>query len=139
MKFVFPFILLFLLSSITKNPTLTVKITGIKSAKGLIEIGLYNNGENFPSTTKQFRHLRVKVTIPITTVVFNDIPAGVYGISIYHDKNEDKKCNLNWVGYPTEGFCFSNNFKPFLSAPDFDDVKFIIKKDKTIEIKMLNQ
>lgn len=132
-------LLLIILTSSTKNPTLRVEITGIKNTDGLIEIGLYNKASTFPSTTEQFRVQRVKVTAPKTTVVFSDIPIGVYGISVYHDKNKDKKCNLNWIGYPTEGFCFSNNFKPFLSAPKFKDVQFIVKKNKTIQIKMLNQ
>ncbi len=139
MRFILLIILLFLFSSLSKNPTLTVEIIGIKNTEGLIEIGLYNKASDFPSTTKQYRVQRVKVTAPKTTVVFKDIPVGVYGISIYHDKNEDKECNLNWIGYPTEGFCFSNNFKPFLSAPKFKDVRFVVKADKTIQIKMLNQ
>ncbi len=139
MRSFFLIALLFLVSSLSKNPTLRVEIVGIKSTEGVIEIGLYNKASDFPSTTKQFRVQRVKVTAPKTIVIFKDIPIGVYGISIYHDKNEDKKCNLNWIGYPTEGFCFSNNFKPFLSTPKFKDVQFVVKKDKTITIKMLNQ
>ncbi len=139
MKFLVPFLLLLLLSSASKNPTLRVEITGIKNTEGLIEIGLYNKASTFPSTTEQYKVQRVKVIAPITTVIFKDIPIGVYGISIYHDKNEDKKCNLNWIGYPTEGFCFSNNFKPFLSAPKFKDVQFVVKANKTIQIKILNQ
>lgn len=132
-------VLFFLLSSLSKNPTLRVKITGMENTEGLIEIGLYNKASTFPSTSEQYRVQRVKVTAPTTTVIFNDIPIGVYGISIYHDKNKDKECNLNWIGYPTEGFCFSNNYKPFLSAPKFKDVQFIVKTNKTIQIKMLNQ
>ena len=111
----------------------------MENTEGLIEIGLYNKASTFPSTSEQYRVQRVKVTAPTTTVIFNDIPIGVYGISIYHDKNKDKECNLNWIGYPTEGFCFSNNYKPFLSAPKFKDVQFIVKTNKTIQIKMLNQ
>jgi len=139
MKFLVPFLLLLLLSSASKNPTLRVEITGIKNTEGLIEIGLYNKASTFPSTTEQYKVQRVKVIAPITTVIFKDIPIGVYGISIFHDKNKDKKCNLNWIGYPTEGFCFSNNFKPFLSAPKFKDVQFVVKANKTIQIKILNQ
>lgn len=140
MKYLFFLILFCATTNVdAQNATLIVEISGIKNDKGIIEIGLYNKASDFPIVGNQFKYIRTDAISPTTRVVFKNIPIGVYGISIYNDVNSDGACNLNWIGYPVEGFCFSNNFKPFLSAPKFKDVKFVVKGNKTIKIKMINE
>jgi len=69
-------------------------------------------------------------------LVINDLPKGDYAISMYHDKNADGKCNLNFLGVPTEPYGFSNNFRPKFSAPTFTDCQFNLNTNETLKIKL---
>jgi uncharacterized protein (DUF2141 family) len=52
------------------------------------------------------------------------VPAGTYGISAFHDEDNDGKLGTNLVGYPTEEYCASNNARNMFSAPSWKDAKF---------------
>ena len=41
------------------------------------------------------------------------------------------------LGVPREGFGFSRNYRPKTRAPKFNEVKFAVEGDTTIEIKMI--
>jgi len=66
------------------------------------------------------------------------VPAGEYAIALYHDENNNGKCDRNFFGIPKEGFAFSNNVKPFLSAPSFKSCKFSVPQRKKISITLLH-
>ncbi|NRA13315.1 MAG: DUF2141 domain-containing protein [Crocinitomicaceae bacterium] len=61
-----------------------------------------------------------------------------FGFCIYHDQNDDGKCNKNLIGIPIEPYAFSNNFRPRFSKPKFSDGSFYAKEAKTITIYMVN-
>jgi uncharacterized protein (DUF2141 family) len=56
--------------------------------------------------------------------IFRGVPLGVYGISAFHDENNDGKLDTSWVGYPIEEYCASNNARNLMSAPSFSDARF---------------
>ena len=116
---------------------LTVTIKKINKFKGVIMLGLYNNEEDWLQMGKEYRGAIVEITATTVTYVFKDLPFGTYALSIFHDKNSDGECNRNWVGIPTEGYCFSNNYKPLIGAPKFKDAQFKFPGQMTIFINMI--
>jgi uncharacterized protein (DUF2141 family) len=56
--------------------------------------------------------------------VFHDIPAGTYGLSAFHDQNENGKLDTNFLGMPVEDYCASNEARGVFGPPSFDDAKF---------------
>lgn len=131
-------VLLFLsvtFSSLATNVTVT--FTHLRKPTGSIIIGVYDSPKNFPKDEGQL----IKTTIPVNsksvTTTLNLAP-GEYAFAICHDEDGDGTCNQNFLGIPKEGFAFSNNFKPRLRAPKFDDVKIVVgEEDMEIEIKLL--
>jgi uncharacterized protein (DUF2141 family) len=123
----------------TTNSThnLTVKITNLKHSRGLVEIGLYSKGDHFPSPGKQFKQARVKIDGTTATYTFKGLGSGDYAIATYHDENGDNSCNKNMIGVPIEAYAFSNNIRPFLSAPSFKSCRFWVTEERTISIKMV--
>lgn len=103
---------------------LVISVSNIKSPKGIIEIGLFDNKADFLKPGKASKTQRFEVTSVKQVFVLKDIKPGQYAVSLYHDINGDGKCNLNGLGIPQEGFGFSNNVKPLLSAPQFDACRF---------------
>lgn len=118
--------------------SLTIHIPNIIEVKGRIQVGLYDNKDNFPKEGKEFKRYFIKVDSKDLKFTLNDIPSGDYAIALYHDANSDGTCNSNLIGIPTESYGFSNNIKPFLSAPSFSATKFNLSKDRTITIKLFH-
>jgi uncharacterized protein (DUF2141 family) len=116
---------------------LTVKVTNIRELKGEIEIGFYNNPEAFPDDGGQYKKLRVKVTSK-TMYISVKLPKGEWAVALYHDENNDKKINKNFLGIPKEPYAFSNNVKPVFSAPSFEKTKFKLYKNKTITVRLID-
>jgi uncharacterized protein (DUF2141 family) len=123
-------------TAFSQNVTLTVKINGIKSVSGNIGIGLYNDADKFPDVGGEYKKISIKVTA--TTMQYTiSLPPGTYAIAIYHDENSDGECNTNLLGIPTEGYGFSNNVEPVVSAPSFDETKVTVTKNTTVSIDLI--
>lgn len=130
-------LLVFTSADTNKKAKLVVKITDIESTKGVIEIGLYRDNGKFPIPNKQYKSTRQKITSNEVKYTFEDLPIGKYALAVYHDENEDKKCNKNFFGVPTEAYCFSRDYRPFLSIPKFKDCAINLNGDRMISIKMV--
>ena len=115
---------------------LNIIVTGIKHSGGNLEVGLYNNTKNFPKDDQEYLSEIIPVTKDKVEVSFN-IQQGEYAIALFHDKNNNAVCDSNFFGIPTEGFGFSNNVKPFLSAPSFRKAKINLVEDTTIIIRLI--
>ncbi len=133
---IFIIFLLNVLLSQTRTGNLTIKITNVKSAQGTIHIGLYNNEEHFPHKGMEYKKLILKATAPTFTYTIKNLPSGEYALAVFHDANSDGKIKRSFLGVPKEDYGFSNNVKPFLSAPSFEKVKFRLHSDTTIVITL---
>ena len=71
-----------------------------------------------------------------TVVIFKNLPKGVYAISSFHDINDNKKMDTNFIGIPKEPIGMSNNAKGFMGPPKYKDSKFNLETNKTISIKV---
>jgi len=121
----------------SQNYDLTVTIPNIKGTDGEIVIGLYNNPESFPLDDKQYKKYTIEGVLFKGEYTIRDLPEGEYAVALFHDKNADKICNTNFLGFPKEGYGFSKNFRPKLSAPKFEDCKFELKENLAISIKLI--
>lgn len=140
MKLIYLFLALSFYSFNTKPKPVKVKltITNIKTLKGNIEIGIYNDPESFPKKGKHYKTITKKVIGNEMSFFIKDLPKGKYAIALYHDKNSDKVCNLNFLGIPKEPYGFSQNFKPVFSKPSFSDCKINVSKNVSVKIKLIN-
>ena len=98
---------------------LVVTITGIDSAGGTIKIGLFNREAGFLDVSQVMRGVNQPAQQGQMSVVFEDLPAGQYAVSIIHDENQNGFLDKNILGIPKEGYGFSRNVRPFLSPPSF--------------------
>ncbi len=122
------------------NPVFSLTISNINSIKGKIRIGFYTMKDGFP---EQGKASIIKVMNPektgTVTFTFTDVPTGHYSIATFQDLNGDEKINKNFIGYPKEPFGFSNNFKPKLSAPKFNDCEIVFDEAHTsFSITLIN-
>ncbi|HEY0652553.1 MAG TPA: DUF2141 domain-containing protein [Chryseosolibacter sp.] len=122
------------LSGFCQNIEVTVK--NIKEQKGSIRVGLFTNEDNF--LKKAVEGKVVKVSGSEVKVVFENLKAGEYAVSVIHDENDNGELDTNAIGMPKEGFAFGNNAMGMFGPPSFDKAKVsvagtVIKQ--TIDLK----
>ena len=127
-------ILVFLLLSQTvinaqevKGQDITVNIENLDSNTGHIYIALYNTETSFLS--EGYKSNISSIENKSCTIVFKDIPKGIYAISFFHDENENKKMDTNFLGIPSEDYGCSNNATGFMGPPKWEDAKFEVKNE----------
>lgn len=138
-----PAFLLFILCMLLSTPAfaqtykLTVNVTGFRNDKGMFYITLYKGKDGYPKEYKKaFRISFSLIKNGKCTILFDHMPKGEYAIVCFHDENNNRNMDKNFLGIPKEGFGISNNAKGFLGAPKFKKAKFDISDNTTEEIKM---
>ncbi|MFM7565383.1 MAG: DUF2141 domain-containing protein [Flavobacteriales bacterium] len=116
---------------------LTVEAKGIRNEKGYLEFALYNDPEVYAEVGKTYKQIRKKITGENLSCTFENVPEGPYAMCIYHDENGNNKCDQNFFGIPTEGYGFSNDIKPVLSVPTFEECSIILDKPLSVSIDLI--
>lgn len=121
----------------TQDLTLQIEVSNLKVAKGTLMLAMFSSADGWPDGEgKAFKLITQKVSTSGVQVISVSVPPGTYAISMYHDENDNKKIDKNWVGYPTENFGFSNSVKVTIAAPKFAECSFVVSAAKKIFIKL---
>lgn len=117
-----------------ENFTITVAVENANSNDGKMFIALYNSETGF--LEKSYKNKRSIIENKACTVNFEEIPKGIYAVSIFHDENDNGKMDTNFFGIPSEDYGCSNDAKGFMGPPKWDDAKFDLKEDKILKISL---
>jgi uncharacterized protein (DUF2141 family) len=60
----------------------------------------------------------------------------VYAVMVFHDENSNGKLDKNILGIPKEGYGASNNLARKMRPPTFDEARFSISSDQSVEVKL---
>jgi uncharacterized protein (DUF2141 family) len=124
--------------AIAKKLPLTLIIENLASVDGPIFVGVYSPENKFPDPKDQLKEYTFKPKGKKYVARISDLKFGTYAIAIYQDENSNGKIDKNFIGIPTEGYAFSNNFKPTVKAPGFDNCRFNYDSaNHIISMKML--
>jgi uncharacterized protein (DUF2141 family) len=118
---------------------IVVRINGLSEPLGQVGCSLFASAAGFPMDTSTARSLWQVADAKGVTCRFADVPDGTYAVSIGHDLNGNKRVDTNFVGLPTEQWGVSNNARPTLRAPRFDEAAFKVAadaKEVVIDIKV---
>lgn len=122
--------------------TLTIFITGARSAKGKMIVWLFKDAPGYPSdTSKIFRQQSVDVDPSTKTaqVTFKDLPPGTFAVTVLHDENNNGKMDKKLFGMPKESYGASNNPGKKMRAANFDEAKFTVNaSEQSIKIALIH-
>jgi uncharacterized protein (DUF2141 family) len=105
---------------------LTVEVGNIDPKGGELHVALYTQ-ETWPDdAATPVADRIVPAVAPVTTVSFEGLKPGVYGVKSYQDVNRNDKFDQNWFGLPLERYGFSRDAKPILTEPGFSRTKFTL-------------
>ncbi len=113
---------------------ITIIVEDLDSNKGKVFLALYNTETDFLG--KAFEATKTSISDNQCSITFENIPRGIYAISIFHDENENGKLDSNFFGIPEEDYGCSNNAKGFMGPPKWNDAKFQLKENKSITITL---
>lgn len=114
---------------------LEVTITGLKTTKGQIVIGVFRDDPTFQKEDaflslkfekKDIRNGEMKIGFKMEP--------GLYGLTLLDDENNSGLMEYNFIGIPKEGFGFSDYYHSGITKPKFDAFKFTLEKDQKKKI-----
>lgn len=109
---------------------LAVTVSALRNDDGHARLLLFAGGTGFPD--EPGRAVK-RVSLPIkgrtARVVFDDLPAGEYAISVIHDENDNEALDTGLFGIPSEGFGASNNPKIRRGPPRFSEAAFRVEEE----------
>jgi len=118
--------------------SVVVTIKGFRHHGGLARVALFNHEKGFPDDEAEaYREIVSDIRSGKVQVRFDDLPAGSYALSTYHDENGDERFNRGLFGLPMEGYGVSNNIGHAIRAPEFGEALFQLSnevKDITVQV-----
>ena len=125
------------IANIANSGDLTVIVEQVRNSDGEIRLAIFDTPDQFPQG-KKLDGKNVPAKFGVVTAHFNDLSPGIYAVAIHHDENSDKKMNTNFIGWPKEGYGFSNDARVIFSSPVFEAASFDIEfVDKTIRLQLV--
>jgi uncharacterized protein (DUF2141 family) len=115
---------------------LRIRVEGLRNDKGQLLLSLFNQTTGFPDQPElSFRQMKIGLhPAQQPEGVWTNLPAGRYAVALLHDEDEDGRCNVNWLGIPTEGIGVSSRKNIFWGKPKFQSASFWLTRDTTITI-----
>ena len=116
----------------------TVTITNMRSADGVVRACMTTNRKVFPKCRKDpASHRTVVAAGEQLSFTFTNVEPGSYAIALLHDENDNGKADRALGMMPKEGFGFSRDAKVRMGPPKFDDAVFDFDgSDAELTIKM---
>ena len=124
-------------TAVPPGHTLTVVIEGARSARGLLRVALFAAPAGFPrDQATAARREELLVRGERDSVVFAGLPAGRYAAAVHHDENGSRALDTNAFGIPKEGWAASNDPRPRLRAPRFEEAAFELAGDRRLVVRL---
>lgn len=108
--------------------SVTVKIQDIANDEGVAKVEIVDE------KNKRVAADNLAVKLGEAQVTFADLAPGKYAVRFFHDANRNEQLDKNKMGFPTEGYGFSNNVGVF-GPPKFKDLLFEVASGNT-EVKI---
>lgn len=106
--------------------TLTVVVAGLESDAGTVALALYDSPAAYRELEEAARKARLEIVDGACRWVVEDLPAGDYALSVYHDVNDNGELDKGAFGVPREPYGFSNDERGRMGPPGWDKVRFSV-------------
>lgn len=120
-----PFIAFFLTAPAAASAAdLTVEVRDLRSDQGEVRVGLFNDPRTFATDAGKIAEIVLKPSGGVARGAFPNLAPGTYAIAAYHDENLNRSFDKGLLGWPLEGYGFSNDAPVFPGAPPFERAAF---------------
>lgn len=98
---------------------------------GHVRLAVYNDPASFLEAAAA-KHEGLVNGEGLALIALRDLKPGDYAFVAYLDENEDGKLNRNALGKPKEPYVFSNDVRPKLRKPTFDEAKVAVAPGEVV-------
>lgn len=107
--------------------TVTITVTELRNAKGVVRACMTTKQDIFPKCIKDPASHRTVVPAGETiTIRFDNVKPGEYAIALLHDENNNGKADRVLGMAPKEGYGFSRDAPVNMAPPDWEDAVFTV-------------
>jgi uncharacterized protein (DUF2141 family) len=104
-----------------------IEVAGLHSDTGQLRAALFRSANGFPKHPEQaFARTAVRIEHRRVALMFEQVPAGPFAISLFHDADNDDKLKTNLFGMPLEGYGFSRDARGHMGPPSFDAARLAL-------------
>lgn len=117
----------------------SLTVQGVRSDKGNVAAVVFGaDQKRYLKPNGELETVHDPAVPGTTTLCFWLPKAGDYALFVFHDANANGEVDTGLLGIPREGFGFSNNVRPKLSAPSFQSTHFTAGPGETSLTVMLH-
>ena len=110
--------------------TLSISVEGVDPVSGTIEVSLFNSEDLFMKEPF-LQSVSAVESDETIKVEFAGLLEGDYAVVVVHDENDNGVLDTGFLGFGGESFSFSNDAKPWLGRPSFEEASITIGVEDT--------
>ena len=103
--------------------------------QGAVLGALYGSEDGWLKTG-QATQLAMAPATAKTVLVYRNLPAGRYAVSLFHDENGNTRLDANPAGIPTERYGFSRDARGRMGPPAFAEAAIDLGADTTVTVNL---
>jgi uncharacterized protein (DUF2141 family) len=115
---------------------LTVVVDGIENSEGNVLVAVFDS-INYLKQPLYYGTVKIEEGQEEVTVIIENVASGKYAVTVFQDENGNNRMDTGAYGIPVEKFGFSNNIKPEMGPPSFQDCMFSVEEDTEINITLM--
>lgn len=119
---------LVLLTGGASTSALEVRISQLRSDKGMVRLCVTADARSFPKCADDPHAVRRSVPASDPVIRIEGLAPGSYAVAVIHDENANGKLDT-FAGIPREGFGFSRNPVVRFGPPTFSAARFEVPGD----------
>jgi uncharacterized protein (DUF2141 family) len=112
-----------------------VVMTGFKNEEGSARVAFFLDARVWPDGDSSiFATAVVPISEGQAVAVFEDVPAGPFAVSVFHDEDGDGELDSAALGIPSEPYGFSGDARDLFGPPSFREAKIELAAGETKQI-----
>ena len=110
-------------------------MNGFKIDEGTARVALFLDATVWPDGDASiFGTAVVPIKDGRAIAVFEDVPAGPFAVSVYHDEDDDGELDSVALGIPSEPYGFSAEARDLFGPPSFKEAQIDLAAGETKQI-----
>ena len=112
-----------------------VTMTGFKNDDGMALVAFFLDATVWPDgDAAVFGTAVVPIEDGRAIAVFEDVPAGPFAVSVFHDENDNGELDTAALGIPSEPYGFSGDARDLFGPPSFEEARIELAAGATQRI-----
>lgn len=124
-------------TSAQNGETIVFLVHGLRTETGIVRGGIYASSDVWTLVGGQVAICTARPVGGTARCVIRAPGPGRYAFAFFHDADGDNVMDTDSIGIPQEGYGFSNDVRPGLSAPSFESAAFEVSAGATYEARVV--